>query len=113
MLVPPVVEQLNNLIQNLPPYAADLQDFVDEERAAAGARGGLQHHGGAAEAGERRCPARVGDAAGILSDIGLGLVNSIFAGGDDPRAEPVHDRVGPQLAATGSPRARARSARSG
>ena len=30
ILVPPVVEQLNNLIQNLPAYAADLQEFVGE-----------------------------------------------------------------------------------
>ena len=30
ILVPPVVEQLNNLIQNLPAYAGDLQDFVNE-----------------------------------------------------------------------------------
>ncbi len=28
LLIPPVVEQLNNLINNLPQYVADLQDFV-------------------------------------------------------------------------------------
>ena len=79
ILVPPVVEQLNNLIHNLPSYVDDLRDFVEKNDTAPQAGAGLQHHRGAAEAG-RVAAGRVGDAAGILSDIGLGLVNSVFAG---------------------------------
>jgi len=78
ILVPPVVEQLNNLIQNLPAYAADLQDFVsDNERL----RELEADYNITAELQKQAAtlPGRVGDAAGILSDIGLGLVNSIFA----------------------------------
>ena len=79
MLVPPIVEQLNNLIQNLPTYAADLQKFVSENERL---RNLEADYNITAELQKQAAtlPARVGDAAGILSDIGLGLVNSIFAG---------------------------------
>jgi predicted PurR-regulated permease PerM len=78
MLVPPIVEQLNNLIQNLPAYAADLQEFVAENERL---RSLEEDYNITAELQKQAAtlPGRVGDAAGILSDIGLGLVNSIFA----------------------------------
>ncbi|HYI18790.1 MAG TPA: AI-2E family transporter [Solirubrobacteraceae bacterium] len=78
MLVPPVVEQLNNLIRNLPAYAADLQEFVSENERL---RSLEEDYNITAELQKQAAtlPGRVGDAAGILSDIGLGLVNSIFA----------------------------------
>ena len=72
ILVPPVVEQLNNLIQNLPAYAADLQDFVNENERLRAARGGLQHHGGAAEAGRARCPAGSATRPGSSPTSGSG-----------------------------------------
>jgi predicted PurR-regulated permease PerM len=79
MLVPPVVEQLNNLIRNLPAYAADLQEFVSENERL---RSLEEDYNITAELQKQAStlPSRVGDAAGILSDIGLGLVNSVFAG---------------------------------
>jgi predicted PurR-regulated permease PerM len=79
ILIPPVVEQLNKLINNLPQYVADLQEFVAkndrlrELEADYNITAELQKQAST-------LPSRVGDAAGILSDIGLGLVNSIFAG---------------------------------
>jgi predicted PurR-regulated permease PerM len=78
ILVPPVVEQLNNLIQNLPAYAADLQEFVNENDRL---RQLEEDYNITAELQKQAAtlPGRVGDAAGILSDIGLGLVNSVFA----------------------------------
>src|SRR5215207_2143007 len=78
ILVPPVVEQLNNLIRNLPAYAADLQEFVGENDRL---RELEADYNITAELQKQAAtlPGRVGDAAGILSDIGLGLVNSIFA----------------------------------
>jgi predicted PurR-regulated permease PerM len=78
ILVPPVVEQLNNLIQNLPAYAADLQDFVNENERLAQLE---EDYNITAELQKQAAtlPGRFGDAAGILSDIGLGLVNSVFA----------------------------------
>ena len=79
MLVPPIVEQLNNLINNLPAYVSDLQDFVAKNDTL---RRLEEDYNITAELQKQAStlPGRVGDAAGILSDIGLGLVNSIFAG---------------------------------
>lgn len=79
MLVPPIVEQLNNLVQNLPTYATDLQEFVENNERL---RSLEEDYNITAELQKQaaQLPGRVGDAAGILSDIGLGLVNSIFAG---------------------------------
>ena len=78
-LVPPIVEQGNNLAQSLPGYARDLSEFVQgngrlrQLEADYDITGKLEEQ--AAE-----LPSRLGDAAGVLSDIGVGLVNSIFAG---------------------------------
>jgi len=79
LLVPPIVEQLNNLINNLPAYVNDLQDFIERNDRL---RQLEEDYNITAELENqaRTLPGRVGDAAGILSDIGLGLVNSIFAG---------------------------------
>jgi predicted PurR-regulated permease PerM len=79
LLIPPVVEQLNNLINNLPRYVSDLQDFVAKNDRL---RELEEDYNITAELQKQAStlPSRVGDAAGILSDIGLGLVNSIFAG---------------------------------
>jgi predicted PurR-regulated permease PerM len=79
LLVPPIVEQLNNLINNLPAYVNDLQDFIGRNDRL---RQLEEDYNITAELEKqaRTLPGRVGDAAGILSDIGLGLVNSIFAG---------------------------------
>jgi len=79
LLIPPIVEQLNNLINNLPQYVADLQDFVNKNEQLAQLE---EDYNITAELQKQAStlPARVGDAAGILSDIGLGLVNSVFAG---------------------------------
>ena len=78
-LVPPVVEQLNNLIHNLPSYVNDLRDFVEKNDQL---RKLEQDYNITAELQKQAASltSRVGDAAGILSDIGLGLVNSVFAG---------------------------------
>src|SRR5687768_15324975 len=79
LLIPPVVEQLNNLINNLPTYVNDLQDFVANNDRL---RELEEDYNITAELQKQAStlPSRVGDAAGILSDIGLGLVNSVFAG---------------------------------
>src|SRR5829696_3715824 len=79
ILIPPIVEQVNNLVNNLPAYVSDLQDFVNENDRL---RGLEEDYNITAELQKQasELPGRVGDAAGILSDIGLGLVNSVFAG---------------------------------
>ena len=79
ILVPPIVEQLNNLVNNLPAYVRDLQELVNENDRL---RQLEEDYNITAELQKQAStlPGRVGDAAGILSDIGLGLVNSVFAG---------------------------------
>ena len=79
LLVPPIVEQVNLLIQNVPQYAQDLTEFVESNERL---RQLEEDYNITAElqAQAATLPARAGDAASILSDIGLGLVNSIFAG---------------------------------
>jgi predicted PurR-regulated permease PerM len=79
LLIPPIVEQGNNLINNLPEYVNDLQEFVEKNDRL---RQFEEDYNITAELEKQAStlPSRVGDAAGILSDIGLGLVNSVFAG---------------------------------
>ncbi len=78
IIVPPIVTQLDDLAQDVPVYAADLREFVSENERLReidqdyDITGRIQEQAG-------KLPGRVGDAAGILGDIGLGLVNSIFA----------------------------------
>ncbi len=78
IIVPPIVTQLDDLARDVPGYAADLREFVSENERLReidqdyDITGRIQEEAG-------KLPGRVGDAAGILGDIGLGLVNSIFA----------------------------------
>jgi predicted PurR-regulated permease PerM len=77
-LIPPVVTQGNNLAQSLPQYAHDLTDFVQKNsqlrqlQSDYDITGKLEEQAG-------KLPARLGDAAGVLSGIGVGIVNSLFA----------------------------------
>jgi predicted PurR-regulated permease PerM len=78
LLVPPIVDQVNTLVNDAPQYADDLTKFVnDNERLRKlnddyDVTTQLQDEA-------RKLPAKVGDAAGVLADIGIGLVNGIFA----------------------------------
>jgi predicted PurR-regulated permease PerM len=77
-VVPPLVTQGNNLIQNLPRYAQDAQDFTQKNSTLRK----LERDYNITEKLQQQAeklPAKVGDAAGVLGDIGLGLVNSLFA----------------------------------
>ena len=77
-LVPPIVTQGNNLAQSLPDYARDLTDFVQGN----GRLRQLEEDydiTGKLEEQAAKLPARLGDAAGVLGDIGVGVVNSLFA----------------------------------
>jgi len=79
LLIPPIVEQVNLLIQNVSQYAADLSDFVQRNQRL---RNLEENYNITAELQKQAAtlPARAGDAATILSNIGLGVVNSVFAG---------------------------------
>jgi predicted PurR-regulated permease PerM len=78
LIVPPLVTQGNNLIQNLPEYAQDAQEYADKNESLRKIEQDYNITEKLQEQAEK-LPARVGDAASILGDIGLGLVNSLFA----------------------------------
>ena len=78
LLVPPIVTQANNLVQNLPEYADEVTRFVNENDRLRQLQDDYDITGRIEEAAGE-LPSRLGDAAGVLGDIGVGLVNSIFA----------------------------------
>ena len=77
-LIQPIVTQGNNLAQSLPDYARDLTDFVQRDSRL---RKLEQDYDITSKLEEQagKLPAKLGDAAGVLSDIGVGIVNSLFA----------------------------------
>jgi predicted PurR-regulated permease PerM len=78
LLVPPIVNQVNTLVNDAPQYAADVTEFVNENERLRDLDEDyditrkLEEEAG-------KLPGKVGDAAGVLADIGIGLVNGIFA----------------------------------
>jgi predicted PurR-regulated permease PerM len=77
VLLPPIVTQANRLANNLPAYAADFSDFVAGNPTLRRLQQDYDLTGKLEQQAEK-LPARLGDAAGVLSGIGLGIVNSIF-----------------------------------
>jgi predicted PurR-regulated permease PerM len=79
IVVPPIVREGTNLADNAPRYAADAREFVEENRTL---RRLEEDYGVLTKVEEeaRKLPGRIGDAASALGDIGVGLVNSLFAG---------------------------------
>jgi predicted PurR-regulated permease PerM len=78
LIIPPLVTQGNNLIQNLPRYAQDVQDFADKNERLRKIEADYNITEKVQEQAEK-LPARIGDAASVLGDIGLGVVNSLFS----------------------------------
>jgi predicted PurR-regulated permease PerM len=78
VLVPTLINEVDSLVRNLPAYARDLQDFVNDNDRL---RSLEQDYDltGKLEEEARALPARFGDAASVLGDIGASLISSIFA----------------------------------
>src|SRR4051812_20750366 len=79
IVVPPVVTGGNDLANNAPRYAGEVQDFVQKNRTLRN----LEDDYGVVtqlENEAKKLPQRLGGAAGTLRDLGVGLINSIFAG---------------------------------
>jgi predicted PurR-regulated permease PerM len=78
LVIPPMVTQATHLANDVPGYAEDVQDYVHKNKRLReiddkyDITGELQKQAA-------KLPGKIGDAAKILGDIGLGLVNSIFA----------------------------------
>jgi predicted PurR-regulated permease PerM len=77
-IVPPLVTQLNNLVQNLPSYAQDAQDFSQKNSTLRKIEKDYKVTEKLQQQAQK-LPTRLGDAASVLGNIGLGVVNSLFA----------------------------------
>jgi predicted PurR-regulated permease PerM len=79
ILIPPIVNGVNDLAAKAPEYAAQAQDFVQKNKRL---RTLEQDYGVISQLEEqaRKLPGKLGTAAGTLKDLGLGVVNSIFQG---------------------------------
>ena len=78
LVVPPLVTQGTNLAEDLPSYANDVQDYVNKNKRLRELDDKYDVTGNLQKQADQ-LPAKIGDAAKVLSDIGLGLVNSVFA----------------------------------
>lgn len=78
VVVPPVVTQVQHFVEDAPRYASDVRDFIENDRTL---RWLQQEYdiGGQLQAKAGELPGKFGDAASLLADLGLGLLNSVFA----------------------------------
>ena len=78
ILVPPIVNGGNDLADRAPQYAAQARDFVNKNERL---RKLEEDYGVITQLEEqaRKLPSKLGGAAGTLKDLGIGIVNSIFA----------------------------------
>jgi predicted PurR-regulated permease PerM len=78
IIVPPVVNGANDLAEKAPDYAAQARDFVNKNKRL---RKLERDYGVISQLEEqaKKLPTKLGGAAGTLKDVGIGIVNSIFA----------------------------------
>jgi predicted PurR-regulated permease PerM len=79
IIVPPIVNGANDLADKAPEYAAQARDFVNKNERL---RKLEADYGVITELEDqaKKLPGKLGGAAGTLKDVGIGIVNSIFAG---------------------------------
>jgi predicted PurR-regulated permease PerM len=78
LLIPPLVGQAEDLAGDVPGYVDDVEKFVNENETL---RNLNEDYDIVSKLEEEaaKLPGKIGDAANILGDIGVGIVNSIFA----------------------------------
>ena len=78
LIVPPLISEANNFADHVPRYADDVTNYVQKNKTLRNLNedyditNKLQKEAA-------KLPSRLGGAAGTLRDIGLGIVNSLFA----------------------------------
>jgi predicted PurR-regulated permease PerM len=79
ILVPPILNGVDDLAQKAPDYAAQAQDFVNKNSTL---RKLEKDYGVISQLEDqaKKLPSKLGGAAGTLKNVGIGIVNSIFAG---------------------------------
>jgi predicted PurR-regulated permease PerM len=78
LLVPPVVNEATDLADNAPSYVQDVRDYVEKNKRLREINQDYQITDKLDEEAAK-LPSKIGGAAGVLRDIGFGLVNGIFA----------------------------------
>jgi predicted PurR-regulated permease PerM len=78
LIVPPIVTGAEDLASNAPAYAKDVTDFVNDNERLQKLNDDYDITAKLQEEAAK-LPEKLGDAASVLSDVGLGIVNSIFA----------------------------------
>ena len=79
LVVPPIVREATNLIDNVPQYAQDVRTFVQDNKRLRKLDQDYEITKKLQEEANK-LPEKAPDAAGALADVGVGIVNSIFAG---------------------------------
>src|SRR5215218_3726203 len=79
VLVPPIVNEISDVATNAPEYVQDVEDYVEDNETLQDLNEKYDITEKLSEEAEK-LPSKAGDAAGVLRDIGFGLVSSIFAG---------------------------------
>ena len=77
-IVPPLITEANNFADNVPTYADDVTQFVQDNKRLRDINKDYDITG-QLEKEAQKLPNRLGGAAGTLRDVGLGIVNSVFA----------------------------------
>lgn len=78
LIVPPIVNGAEDLAKNAPAYARDVTQFVNDNERLQELNDDYDITAKLQEEAAK-LPEKLGDAATVLSDVGLGIVNSIFA----------------------------------
>jgi predicted PurR-regulated permease PerM len=78
LLIPPIVSQVNKLADHAPKYAQDVQDYVKKNKKLRKLEDDYNITDKLQTESEK-LPEKLGGAAGLLKDIGFGIVNSVFA----------------------------------
>jgi predicted PurR-regulated permease PerM len=78
LIIPSLVNQIENFADNVPQYAQDVTDYVNENETLQNLNDKYDFTSELQNVADD-LPSRLGDAAGLLQDIGVGVINSIFA----------------------------------
>lgn len=78
IVVPPIVTQGTELAENAPEYAQETEEFIEENEQLNKLNEKYDLSTELQNQAEN-LPEKIGDAASVLGNIGLGLVNSLFA----------------------------------
>jgi predicted PurR-regulated permease PerM len=77
LVIPPVVTSVENFATNAPRYATDARNYIEKNKRLRALQDKYDI-AGEIEKKAAQLPSKIGTAAGVLGDIGLGIVNSVF-----------------------------------